>query len=43
MLHSHIVAAGRIAINREHAQIAALDKALEDVFVKLCYVTYEDG
>ncbi len=33
----------RIAINREHAQIAALDKALEAVFVKLCYVTYEDG
>ncbi|KAK9837246.1 hypothetical protein WJX81_001372 [Elliptochloris bilobata] len=32
-----------IAINREHAQIAALDKALEAVFVKLCYVTYEDG
>lgn len=43
MVHLVTAAASRIAINREHAQIAALDKALEDVFVKLCYVTYEDG
>ncbi len=35
--------ARRIAINREHAHIAALDKALENVFVNWCYVTYEDG